>query len=46
MSEFRPVETVEDLNSLDSDEVFEGYRAGLQCAPVSRYPPSLRRVFS
>ncbi len=33
MSEFRPVETVEDLNSLDIDEVFEGYRAGLQCAP-------------
>ena len=29
MSEFQPVETVEDLNSLDDDEMLAGYRHGL-----------------
>lgn len=29
MSEFQPVETVEDLNGLDDDEMLEGYMYGL-----------------
>ncbi|MGL4264465.1 MAG: hypothetical protein ACRCTX_22840 [Afipia sp.] len=33
MSEFKPVETIEDLNCLDDDEIVEGYRAGLRGAP-------------
>lgn len=33
MSEFSPVETVKDLDSLDDDEILEGYRAGLRGAP-------------
>ena len=28
MSEFKPVETVSDLDTLDSDEIVEGYWAG------------------
>lgn len=33
MSEFQPVETVEDLNSLDDDEIVAGYRSGLHGDP-------------
>ena len=29
MSEFRPVETVADLNNLDDDEILAGYISGL-----------------
>ena len=32
MSEFRPVETVADLNNLDVDEIVNGYRAGWTCS--------------
>lgn len=32
MSEFRPVETVSDLNALEEDEILQGYRDGLACA--------------
>ena len=32
MSEFRPVETVADLNSLDVDEIVQGYRDGWTCS--------------
>ena len=32
MSEFRPVETVADLNSLDSDEIVAGYLYGWTCS--------------
>jgi hypothetical protein len=33
MAEFKPVCTVKDLESLDDDEIFAGFRAGLQGAP-------------
>ncbi len=33
MSEFTPVETAKDLESLEDDEILEGYRAGLRGAP-------------
>ena len=33
MSEFRPVETVEDLNSLNDDEIVAGYRSGMHGDP-------------
>ena len=31
MSEFLPVETLEDLERLDQDDVLAGYRFGLDC---------------
>ena len=33
MSEFKPVETVADLSTLNDEEIVEGYRAGLRGAP-------------
>lgn len=33
MSEFTPVETVDDLNSLDDDEIVAGYRSGFRGEP-------------
>lgn len=33
MSEFIPVETAEDLNGLDEDEIVAGYRSGFHGEP-------------
>ena len=33
MGEWKPVETLEDLDTLDTDEIVEGYRDGLRGAP-------------
>jgi hypothetical protein len=32
MSEFKPVETLADLDLLDEDEIVRGYREGCKCA--------------
>lgn len=36
MSEYRPVATLEDADTLDSDEVVAGYRLGLTGQPEPR----------